>query len=256
MIEILICDDDKYFCGYMENCILDWAFKNQREVNIEQCYSGKSLRQFIKKERPYLLFLDIELGDETGIQIGDYIREGLKDENLQVVFVSSHTQYAMQLFHIRPFDFLVKPIRTEQLAQVLSSYHAVKLKDNKKYFIYQQKKHTLRMDLNNIMYYQSDRKKVKIFTENRQMGRQDLLYGGEPEQYIEFYGNLEDAMQQLEQRQFWRIHKSYIVNVDYIKSFGRDHFLLKHDIEIPVSRSRWKEVQQWILQHEYAQHPI
>ncbi|MSS38621.1 LytR/AlgR family response regulator transcription factor [Clostridium porci] len=256
MIEILICDDDKYFCGYMENCILDWAFKNQREVNIEQCYSGKSLRQFIKKERPYLLFLDIELGDETGIQIGDYIREGLKDENLQIVFVSSHTQYAMQLFHIRPFDFLVKPIRTEQLAQVLSSYHAVKLKDNKKYFIYQQKKHTLRMDLNNIMYYQSDRKKVKIFTENRQMGRQDLLYGGEPEQYIEFYGNLEDAMQQLEQRQFWRIHKSYIVNVDYIKSFGRDHFLLKHDIEIPVSRSRWKEVQQWILQHEYAQHPI
>lgn len=256
MIEILICDDDKYFCGYMENCILDWAFKNQREVNIEQCYSGKSLRQFIKKERPYLLFLDIELGDETGIQIGDYIREGLKDENLQIVFVSSHSQYAMQLFHIRPFDFLVKPIRTEQLAQVLSSYHAVKLKDNKKYFIYQQKKHTLRMDLNNIMYYQSDRKKVKIFTENRQMGRQDLLYGGEPEQYIEFYGNLEDAMQQLEQRQFWRIHKSYIVNVDYIKSFGRDHFLLKHDIEIPVSRSRWKEVQQWILQHEYAQHPI
>ena len=82
MIEILICDDDKYFCGYMENCILDWASKNQCEVNIEQCYSGKSLRQFMKEEYPYLLFLDIELGDETGMQIGDYIREGLKDENL------------------------------------------------------------------------------------------------------------------------------------------------------------------------------
>ena len=252
MIEILICDDDKYFCGYMENCILDWASKNQCEVNIEQCYSGKSLRQFMKEEYPYLLFLDIELGDETGMQIGDYIREGLKDENLQIVFVSSHTQYAMQLFHIRPFDFLVKPIGPEQLAQVLSRYCAVKLTDNKKYFAYQQKNHTIRIDLNNIMYYQSDRKKVKIFTENRQMSQQDLLYRGELNQYIEFYGSLEETMQQLERRQFWRIHKSYIVNIDYVKSFGRDHFLLKHDIEIPVSRSRWKEVQQWILQYGYA----
>ena len=128
----------------------------------------------------------------------------------------------------------------------------VKLKDNKKYFAYQQKNHTIRIDLNNIMYYQSDRKKVKIFTENRQMSQQDLLYGGELNQYIEFYGSLEETMQQLEQRQFWRIHKSYIVNIDYVKSFGRDHFLLKHNIEIPVSRSRWKEVQQWILQYGYA----
>ena len=112
--------------------------------------------------------------------------------------------------------------------------------------------HTIRIDLNNIMYYQSDRKKVKIFTENRQMSQQDLLYGGELNQYIEFYGSLEETMQQLERRQFWRIHKSYIVNIDYVKSFGRDHFLLKHDIEIPVSRSRWKEVQQWILQYGYA----
>ncbi|MDU4976467.1 MAG: LytTR family DNA-binding domain-containing protein, partial [Hungatella hathewayi] len=110
----------------------------------------------------------------------------------------------------------------------------------------------IRIDLNNIIYYQSDRKKVKIFTENRQMSQQDLLYGGELNQYIEFYGSLEETMQQLERRQFWRIHKSYIVNIDYVKSFGRDHFLLKHDIEIPVSRSRWKEVQQWILQYGYA----
>lgn len=252
MIEILICDDDKYFCGYMENCILDWAYENQCEVNIEQCYSGKSLRQFMKEERPYLLFLDIELEDETGMQIGDYIREELKDENLQIVFVSSHTQYAMQLFHIRPFDFLEKPVRKEQIAQVLSSYRSVKLKDNRKYFAYQQKNHTIRIDLNDIMYYQSDRKKVKIFTESRRMSRRDLLYGGESNQYIEFYGSLEETMQQLERRQFWCIHKSYIVNVDYVKSFGRDHFLLKHDIEIPVSRSRWKEVQQWILRYGYA----
>lgn len=251
MIEILICDDDKHFCGYMEKCILDWASSNHCEVNIEQCYSGESLKKYMKEERPYLLFLDIELGDGTGIQIGEYIREGLKDENLQIVFVSSHTQYAMQLFHIRPFDFLVKPFRAEQLAQILAKYREIKLFDNKKYFVYQQKNHIHRVDLNDIVYYQSERKTVKIFVESRLSSRSDLLCGDCQNKYIRFYGSLEDTMQQLEGRRFWRIHKSYIVNIDYVKSFGRDQFLLKHDIGIPVSRSRWKDVQQWILQYGY-----
>lgn len=246
MIEILICDDDKHFCGYLESGILNWASKNQCMVNVEQCYSGNSLRQYMEKEeRPYLLFLDIELGDETGMQIGEYIRDYLKDENLQIVFVSSHTHYAMELFHIRPFDFMVKPINVSQLNQILSKYREIKLCREKSYFTYHQNKYAHRIELDDIMYFQSDRKKIKIVTESRLLSWKESQ--DDAKKLIEYYGNLEDAVKQLDKKQFWSIHKSYIVNVNYVKSFGRMNFLLKHDIEIPVSRSRWRDVQQRIL---------
>lgn len=237
MIKILICDDDKHLCSYMEKNIMDWAATSQCAVNIDQCYSGKSFRQYIEKEEhPDILFLDIELGDETGMQLGEYVREYLKDENLQIVFVSSHTEYAMELFQLRPFNFLEKPVKMAALRQVMLKYCEIKLCAEKKYFIYQQKQNAHRIDLEEIIYFQSDRKKIRILINNQ-------------EEFNEYYGNLEEAMQQLDQERFWCIHKSYIVNVKYVKSFGRTQFILRSGEEIPVSRSRWKVIRQWILQH-------
>lgn len=59
-----------------------------------------------------LLFLDIEFHSESlnGVNIAQFLREQSEGQATQVVFVSSKSEYAMQLFQVRPLDFIIKPI--------------------------------------------------------------------------------------------------------------------------------------------------
>ncbi len=57
-----------------------------------------------------LIFLDIEMQYVNGIEAGKIIREKMKDELTKIVYISGSDNYAMELFQVRPLDFLIKPI--------------------------------------------------------------------------------------------------------------------------------------------------
>ena len=65
-----------------------------------------------------VLLLDIELWKMTGIEAGSFIRNRLEDRRLQIVYISGKASYAWSLFKTQPLDFLVKPIRQEQVDEV------------------------------------------------------------------------------------------------------------------------------------------
>ncbi len=232
MLNILICDDNIRFCSELEKGIEIWKEKNAMEVSVEPCYSAKGLYEALRRrdEKPDLLFLDIELGDETGIQAGDYIREELKDETMQIVFVSSYESYAMELFKIRPFDFLVKPVQSAKLEQILTKYCEIFGRSGKG-FVYRIRRQTYKIPFDEIMYMKSTGKKIQVMTINGER---------------EYSGILSEAAKQLDPMRFWTIHKSFIVNVDYVSDFGRNHFHMNNGEYLPVSQARWKEVQHKI----------
>ena len=93
------------------------------ESGFRSFFSGKELLEDIEKSGVCdLLFLDIELGDYTGVEVGKKIRSDIRYESMQIVFVSAKDNYAMQLFDIRPMNFLVKPVKYERVAYILEEY--------------------------------------------------------------------------------------------------------------------------------------
>lgn len=56
-----------------------------------------------------MIFLDIMMPVKSGVEVGKIIRNDLKDNITQIVFISSENKYAMDLFEIRPMNFLIKP---------------------------------------------------------------------------------------------------------------------------------------------------
>ncbi|MDE7311231.1 MAG: GHKL domain-containing protein [Eubacterium sp.] len=88
----------------------------------------------MKNREPFdLIFLDIVLDKMNGVEAGRIIREQMEDNTTQIIFISSKENYTLQLFKIRPFDFLVKPVHYEHIEQVMDAY--IKLFDTKKIFL-------------------------------------------------------------------------------------------------------------------------
>lgn len=81
-------------------------------VEISVWFSGETLQDYLNKgNRVDLVFLDIELMRLSGIDLGHYIRKELNNINIQIVYISSKTSYAIKLFKTQPYDFLIKPIK-------------------------------------------------------------------------------------------------------------------------------------------------
>ena len=108
MIRIAIIDDDNTLCNVVEQYILSSCSDLQLKQCIDVYYTGESFCHALDNGECYhLLFLDIELAEVNGIKVGNFIREKLKNNRMQIVFISAKRDYAMKLFEFRPMNFLV-----------------------------------------------------------------------------------------------------------------------------------------------------
>ena len=198
MYRIGICDDGENVCTSIENMLLQYAEEKNLQVDTNVWYSGESLRDYLASGGWLdLLFLDIELFQMTGIEVGDYIRNRLDNMSLQIVYISGKASYAQQLFKTQPLDFLVKPILQEQIGEVMDMALKIIKKRNDR-FEFQQGKERYYVPMGDIVYMVSERRKIKVVTTKAA---------------FEFYGKLKEAAKCLTE-DFIRIHQSYIVNKD------------------------------------------
>lgn len=132
--------------------------------DIDTYYSGDRIIKDLE-ERVYfdILFLDIEMKKMDGVMVGHYIREQLHNDSMLIIYISSYTQYAMELFQIRPMDFLVKPISPQRMYEVLDI--AVRLLNRKEIsFSYKQGRNFNKILVKEIIYFRAKDREVEMIT--------------------------------------------------------------------------------------------
>lgn len=116
MYYIAICDDETFTCSAIEQQLLDLSEKANIPMQVDVFYSGNGFINYLRNKIQYdILFLDIELQDINGIEIARYLRNSMNDEHIQIIYISSKTEYALKLFKTRPMDFLVKPFNVNDI---------------------------------------------------------------------------------------------------------------------------------------------
>lgn len=232
ILEIAICDDNIQDRRIL-NMQLDKYFEQQKFVyNIDVFTSGKELKQQMLEKHYDLIFLDIELMKESGVEVGKFIREKINEYTTEIVYISLHTQYAMELFQVQPLDFLVKPVKEDGLFCVMERFqrrHTLR----KKHFHFKNGKQTCSVPLEDILYFESNLKKIKIH----------LLDGIQ-----EFYGKLTDVIEELEPYGFLRIHKSFLVNYAHVKRYENETMVLNDDTILNISKIHRSEIHQKIIE--------
>lgn len=230
MFRIAVCDDNDAVCSAIENTI-DGFFKTESiHYEIDSFQSGEELLEELNDHVKYdLIYLDIELAQLNGVAVGRYIRENLLDDYTQIAFISAKPSYALELFQIRPIHFLVKPFTPRQVIGILEK--AMELQGCQiKIFSYKTGKVENRIPFKDIMYFSSETKKIIVHTRN---GKDS------------FYGKLSEL--NLPDTEFIQIHKSFIVNKQYVKRFKFDSVLLSNEEELPISRAYRKIVRENLM---------
>ena len=94
MIRIAVVDDVCEVCTQLEKYLLQLSDKYNQEIEVEPFYSGKSICDALKKHDSYdLIFLDIELDQISGIDVGKFIRDTLEDELQLLVYISLYYKF-------------------------------------------------------------------------------------------------------------------------------------------------------------------
>lgn len=227
LLHIAICDDEKIICDQLINFITDYQEHNHTEIAISVFYNGEDIYERLEKGQFYdLIFMDIEMYQISGIDVSKYIRNELENEMTQIVFVSSKQHYAMDLFAIRPLDFIIKPINYDRIAFCLD-FISKRKKQQKTVFTYQVSGVTKVISLEDILYFHSSARKVFIKT----------VEGAD-----EFYGKLDDIEKQLQNNLFLRIHKSTLINYMWVRFIKDPDITMKNGDVLQISYPKRKSV--------------
>lgn len=233
MLSIAICDDEKAICAYLENILIELGNKFSDQISINIFYSGEKLWKSLNEGVYYdIIFLDIDLKTMNGITIGKLIRDTISNYTTHIIYISGKDSYDMELFDIRPLNFLIKPIKYEKIEKVFKT--ALKLiHKHDLVFQYQKGHHFFRIPINNILYFESFGKKIRII----------MTYGED-----EYYSKLSIIQKSIKGAFFIPIHKSYLVNYDHIVEVQYDNIRMSNNVVLPISQHNRKAVRGMLLQ--------
>lgn len=234
MYNIGICDDGVNICTSIENMLIQNAQEKNIQIDINIWYTGEGLKDYLATGSHLdILFLDIELFKMTGIEVGSYIRNQLDNMGMQIVYISGKASYAQQLFKTQPLDFLVKPILRQQINDVMDMAVRIIKKRNERFEFHQGKDYYY-VPMGDIVYLESEGRKVKVATLKTT---------------FEYYGRLKDAAKQLTE-DFIMIHQSYIINKEYVFRYAYEMVELVDGTILTISLANRKLVRDKILRDE------
>lgn len=209
---------------------------------LGQADSVESGTQLIDSLKPDIVFLDIQLGEELSFDILDQISH----KESRVVFVTSYNEYAIKAFQYNAIDYLLKPLDIEEIIRV-----GHKIRDD-----FEKKDTHLFQQISDLKRYVQDMQAQEFITipslkKIDVVKTSDILYIKSEAKFSIFVldrgeiissKNLGAYESLLPKFKFFRVHNSYIVNLDKIRHVHRedDHYcLMENGKKIPISRRRY-----------------
>lgn len=236
--------DDEPFCTAGLAIELQSICPNVEVIAV--CNTAKDGLQKIKSLQPDVVFLDIEMPWMNGFEL----IELLQPINFEIIFVTAYNEFAVQAFRLSAVDYLMKPIDTTLLREAVDRLEGRRASN----VVRQQKVAQL---LSNIQYPISNKAKISVPNSDGLdlISIDEILYCKASSSYTEIVLSdgsvklvsrvLKDIAFQLEFFNFLRIHQSYLINIEHLKSFHRSDggFVeMMNGAQFPVSRGRKQEL--------------
>lgn len=243
MIKTIIIDDEAPARDYLEK-LVDRYFPNKLVI-LQKCSTIEDGYIAIENNKPHLVFLDIRMREGSGFEL----LKRFNNVEFEVIFTTAHSEYALEAIKQSAVDYLLKPISHLELSSALKKFeHKTK--------------------------YRNELDRVRLLLENLDMGVDRYpkvafpchdgykLIKSNTIQYCKAEGNytqvkqidgssfilartLKKVEEQLPPNLFLRIHKSYIVNLNYVKGYLNTdgcYVILTSNQRLPISSRKKTEV--------------
>ena len=245
-LSTIVVDDEQLACDELR-----YLLKDVPEVEVVASgTNGLEALELIEKLSPELVFLDVNMPGMDGLTVVRRWRER-EAEAPYFVFVTAYDQYAVEAFRLEAMDYLLKPVDKTRLAETIERARRA-IQDRQKAATEAAPRPAA-----------PPRTKLLVRANNRNfiVDSQDVIYATIDDGLITLvtaniegtsnYRTIEDLQASLDRDSFWRVHRSYLVNINKIKEvvpWFKSSYQLRMDdrkhTEVPVSRVQTRRLRE------------
>ena len=237
MIKIAFCDDEMEVLHQMNELLDRYRVERNEDITYAAFQSPFELLTEIEKGiRPDILFLDVVMPGQNGMDVAKEIRQ--YDTNVKIIFLTSSPEFAVESYTVGAYFYQLKPIWEESFFRLMDSVLSECEKKKKNSLILHSKDGITRINLQQLEYCEV-------------LGRK-LLFHLENGAVLEGAGSLDDLAGQLMQySNFLRPHRSFLVNMEYIQNISSRSIKMVNDAEIPIPHGKCSEIKNTYMEYAF-----
>ncbi len=228
MLRIAICDDTPLYAGELAAQLYEIAEEMGLEISVDTYRSYGALGAAHEKTPYAVIFLEVALSDGDGIEFAEQLRAG--DIGTDLVFYSSSSARAMEAYGVFPTGYLLKPPQKRRVRPVME-YIATRRGQTRTLLLRTPGGGRAAVALEDILYVEVMGNDLSVHTES---------------ETILCLGSLTETFQDVSQRQFYRCHRSFIVNMRAVRSLHHYYFLMKNGEEVSVAKNRYAQAKEFL----------
>ena len=231
MLSIAVCDDMPIECAELAGDIENTLNQFGTEFSLKRFFNGQELLKDVGSFD--IVFLDIKMPEISGMELAKQMRENGRESI--IVFVTSAEEYVFEAYDVEAFHFLLKPVNENKLKNVLKKALVKVMACNNEDFIIISSEHQIKkILLKDIIYIESVGRMVKIH-----------CTGG----VIKTYKQIGDLEQTLSDKYFFRCHKSFLLNLEYVSRFDKSEIVMESGDTVFLARKRAKLFQKEFISY-------
>lgn len=241
---VLIADDEPLARRTLRRHLLDLGWVGQ----IHEAHDGQTAIAIANDQRPDLLFLDIVMPGATGLEVLEQL-----DYEPKVIFTTAYDQYAITAFELGALDYLLKPFGRDRLERVVRRVQAALNGATAPLLPRARESLEYTRSLSRIFVRDGNRiVPIPLASLERVQGADDYVtvYTATKEYLVSI--RLSDLESRLQGANFLRIHRSHVINLEYVTSIepydaARVQVVMKSGARIVASRTGTKRLRDLAL---------
>lgn len=262
MLHITICDDEKTQLTLLETWIREWARDRKWETEIHLYGSAEQfLFEWEEKREADVALLDIDMPGMNGICLARRLRE--KGEDVQIIFVTGLADYVLEGYDVEAVSYLIKPVKKERLFTCLDrAWERCGRRESA--LLLETAGGLVRVRLKDVCYLESDGHDTRVHCAGRagaggqgsaggcrQGPGADGFSSGQMAQAVRSKSGIHELEERFKQESnaFFRIHRSYLVNLSCVSRITRKEVQMDTGETLPVARGRWEALNRAYLDY-------
>lgn len=232
---ICYCEDESAQAKAFAIKIDQWAKNKNIEVDADLFESAEEYLFKAEQNAYDVIFLDISMRGQNGMELARQIRE--KEKDVILVFVTSDASYVFDGYEVGAYRYLMKPLDEEKLWEILDYARTQKEVEEENYILVKKDSQSVRVNLKDIIYIEAQKHYVNLCMENKES--------------INIKTAFTELLQETQEKSdtIFLTHRSYAVNIEKVVRIGRTECVLSDSSVIPVSRSFYKEVNEAFIKY-------
>lgn len=227
-MKLAICDDNPADTAYVTGLLEVWRKQAEVMPEIITFPSAEALLFAWEEQGDMdILLLDIEMGEMSGVQLARRLRQ--MGSRMQIIFITGYMDYIAEGYDVEALHYLLKPVTQERFSQVMDRAME-RLKTRERMLRLALADGVVQLPLYEIRYLEVLRNYTTIHAAEDCSVKRSLN---------ELEGELDES--------FYRIHRSYIVNLRFVRRVTRTEVILKDGTVLPLSRKQYEGLNQALI---------